>query len=178
MIAAMMTAANLGARVTGWGFVIFLIGALAWITVSLGTGQHDLLWSNALLAIVDVIGIWRWLGRRATLDDGAAVAARNARHSPAPLFSADLFGQVPFENSAGETIAHTVGAMVEGKSGRISYVVVREGNAAQGVRYAAVPWDWLHVDGDKIRLRDAAGSLSAFASIDPAIWPAACPDPI
>lgn len=26
MIAAVMTAANLGARVTGWGFVVFVIG--------------------------------------------------------------------------------------------------------------------------------------------------------
>ena len=34
-IAALMTASNLGARVTGWGFVIFTIGAAAWIVVGL-----------------------------------------------------------------------------------------------------------------------------------------------
>lgn len=33
MIAAMMTAANLRSRVTGWGFVIFLVGAIAWSMV-------------------------------------------------------------------------------------------------------------------------------------------------
>jgi hypothetical protein len=38
MIAAMMTPANLGARVTGWGFVLFSVGAVAWVTVALGSG--------------------------------------------------------------------------------------------------------------------------------------------
>lgn len=34
MIAAMMTASNLGARVTGWGFVVFSISSVCWTTVS------------------------------------------------------------------------------------------------------------------------------------------------
>jgi hypothetical protein len=74
MIAAMMTAANLGSRVTGWGFVVFLMGAVAWSIVAIATNQSNLLWSNVFLGLVDVIGIWRWLGRRAALDDGAAKA--------------------------------------------------------------------------------------------------------
>ena len=35
MIAAMMTAANLGARVTGWGFGVFTLGSIAWSIVGL-----------------------------------------------------------------------------------------------------------------------------------------------
>ena len=31
-IAAIMTASNLGTRVTGWGFVVFAVGSIAWIT--------------------------------------------------------------------------------------------------------------------------------------------------
>jgi len=33
IIAASMTAANLGTRITGYGFVVFTIGALCWIAV-------------------------------------------------------------------------------------------------------------------------------------------------
>lgn len=39
MIAAMMTASNLGARVTGWGFVVFSISSVCWTTLGYATGQ-------------------------------------------------------------------------------------------------------------------------------------------
>ena len=32
-IAALMTASNLGSRITGWGFVVFTLGSLGWITL-------------------------------------------------------------------------------------------------------------------------------------------------
>ena len=74
MIAAMMTAANLGPRVTGWGFVVFTVGSLAWSTVAIATGQANLLWTNGFLTLVNLVGIWRWLGREAKYDDGAKTA--------------------------------------------------------------------------------------------------------
>ena len=43
MIAAMMTAANLGAKVTGSGFLVFTIGSICWSLVGLSTGQTNLL---------------------------------------------------------------------------------------------------------------------------------------
>ena len=33
MIAALMTAANLGARITGWGFAMFALGSGAWYVI-------------------------------------------------------------------------------------------------------------------------------------------------
>ena len=42
VIAASMTAANLGSRITGYGFVVFLVGSLAWLTTGLLTGQPAL----------------------------------------------------------------------------------------------------------------------------------------
>ena len=65
MIAAMMTAANLGARVTGWGFVVFTVGSIGWCAIALSTGQQNLLWTNGFLTLVNGVGIWRWLGRKA-----------------------------------------------------------------------------------------------------------------
>ena len=37
MVAAMMTAANPGARVTGWGFVVFTVGSICWSFIGIST---------------------------------------------------------------------------------------------------------------------------------------------
>ena len=55
MIAAVMTASNLGARVTGWGFVVFTVGSIAWCLVALTSGQANLLWTNGFLILVNVL---------------------------------------------------------------------------------------------------------------------------
>ncbi len=86
MIAAMMTAANLGARVTGWGFVVFSFGSVAWTTVGLTSGQTNLVLSNAFLTIVNLVGIWRWLGRQASLTKAAARRPMPARGMRCPPF--------------------------------------------------------------------------------------------
>ena len=52
MIAAMITAANLGARVTGWGFVIFTMGSIGWSIVGLSSGQTNLFLTNMVLTVV------------------------------------------------------------------------------------------------------------------------------
>jgi Na+/phosphate symporter len=59
MIAAVMTAANLGARVTGWGFVVFVIGSISWSIVGISSGQSNLLWTNGFLTLVNAMGVWR-----------------------------------------------------------------------------------------------------------------------
>ena len=57
MIAAMMTAAILGARVTGWGFVVFTVGSITWSFIGTATGQQPLLITNGFLTIVNLVGI-------------------------------------------------------------------------------------------------------------------------
>ena len=49
MIAAIMTAVNLGSRVTGWGFVVFLVGSIHWTLLGLATEQKSLLAANGFL---------------------------------------------------------------------------------------------------------------------------------
>jgi len=176
MIAAMMTAANLGSRVTGWRFVVFLAGAIAWTIVAIATSQSNLLWSNAFLGLVDLIGIWRWLGRRATLDDGAekAIAASDRKAVPA-LFPTSLIEGGAIKDSTGKTIAHSVGAMAERDSGRLAYVVAHEGAVADlGGRHVAIPWSWLTAAGDAFEIA-ARHDLGALQPIDPGHWPAAVP---
>lgn len=73
-LAAVMVAANLGARTTGYGFIVFSVGSIAWLLVGLGTGQMNLVWQNAILLLVNIFGIWRWLGLQARYEKGAATA--------------------------------------------------------------------------------------------------------
>lgn len=177
MIAAMMTASNLGARFTGWGFVVFLVGSVAWCTVAVASGQQNLLWTNAFLTVVNIVGIWRWLGRQAKLEDGAAHALEASERRPAPtLFPVSNFDGAPIEDEEGTVFAHSVGATTECASGRISYVVVREGGAAGvGERYRAVPWRMIGVTDGKLRLTGGRRGYDALPEIDPAKWPARSP---
>ena len=172
MIAAMMTAANLGARVTGWGFVVFLVGAIAWSIVAVATDQSNLLWSNAFLGVVDIVGIWRWLGHRAKLDDGADKALEASARTDLPtLFPARLIEGGPVKDAHGATVGHSVGAMAERDSGRLAYLVVHQGAVADlGGRHVAIPWTWLGVDEDAFVVR-GDHDLARLDPIDPGNWP-------
>ena len=64
IVAASMTASNLGSRVTGYGFAVFLVGSLCWLATGLLTGQPALAWTIVVLTILNIFGIWRWLGRQ------------------------------------------------------------------------------------------------------------------
>jgi DNA-binding transcriptional LysR family regulator len=55
MIAALMTAANLGARLTGWGFVVFTLGSICWSWVGYSSGQSNLLASNSFLTLINLV---------------------------------------------------------------------------------------------------------------------------
>ena len=102
-VAAIMTAVNLGARVTGWGFVVFLIGSLAWCAVGASTGQTNLLLTNGFLSLVNLIGIWRWLGRQARYEKGGAEAAEASVELPVPDMrtSSSLIGTPVSDRSGG-----------------------------------------------------------------------------
>jgi hypothetical protein len=176
MIAAMMTAANLGSRVTGWGFVIFLVGALAWCVVAATTGQSNLLWSNAFLGLVDIIGIWRWLGHKAKLDDGAQRAQQSSATRDAPtLFPVTMLEGTALKDGDAAVLARSVGGMAESDSGRLSYLVAREGGLGDmNGRHVAVPWSWLRCVDGSFQLK-AGCDLARLDAIDPAHWPASAP---
>ena len=128
MIAAMMTAANLGSRVTGWGFVIFVIGSISWSIVAIASGQNNLLWTNGFLTLVNLLGVWRWLGRQAKYDDGSADAARRSAQSSVPtLFSTSALGGGDLVGRDGQKIGTIVDAMAKCAGGQIEYFVVSTG---------------------------------------------------
>jgi len=128
MIAAMMTAANLGARVTGWCFVVFTLGSICWSLVGFSTGQTNLLATNGFLTLVNLIGIWRWLGRQRAYEDGGQSASEASRRSALPtLFTATGITGLPVTASDGEMVGTVVEALVTCADGTVSYVVIRSG---------------------------------------------------
>jgi hypothetical protein len=150
MAAAMMTAANLGTRVTGWGFVIFTIGSLAWIGVAMATQQPNLLWSNAFLTLVNVIGIWRWLGHRAHVEDAAKadVAQSCADGQEATLFTVAGLDGMPVRDEAGVMLAKAVAVMADCRTGHIDHLIVSVGGVGGvGETLRQLSWNAVRMRG-------------------------------
>lgn len=164
-VAALMTASNLGARVTGWGFVVFTIGAVAWIVVGWQSGQTQLLWSNMFLGLVDVFGIWRWLGRRAKFSDASnAEQARSAKPARERLFSVSRIDGLPVKGADGSVIAHGVDALATCAGGTIDFFIVREGGVAGvGETLRRLPRSLVRVRDDVLETSLDAAALSRLA---------------
>jgi hypothetical protein len=177
IVAAMMVAANLGTRVTGWGFVVYTIGAIAWCTQGFVTHQYNLLWANGFLLVVDVAGIYRWLFQRARLDEGAEQAVERSFEGQAPaLFPLSRLSDAALCGPDGARVAHILDAMAESASGRISYLMLREGGAAGlGERFHALAWDRIAVEEERFTTSLDAAAVRALAEVDPRDWPAAAP---
>jgi hypothetical protein len=128
MIAAVMTASNLGARVTGWGFVVFSVGSVCWTIVGLATGQQNLLWTNGFLTLVNAMGVWRWLGRQARYEDGSKAAAIQSAERRVPtLFSAAALSGRKLAGPNGEPLGTIVDGMRRCTDSSLVYIVVRHG---------------------------------------------------
>jgi uncharacterized membrane protein len=61
IIAAIMVAGKFSARVTGWGFVIFAISSVGWVCFGLMKEEPPLTLQNAVLFVINLIGVWRYL---------------------------------------------------------------------------------------------------------------------
>lgn len=174
MIAAMMTAANLGARVTGWGFVVFSVGAAAWVMVAVASGQQNLLVSNGFLLVVDLVGVWRWLGREARYDEGAKAAEAESAVARAPdLLAVGKIAGRPVRDESGASLGTIVDVMAGCGDGAIRYVVVSIGGVGGvGETLHAIGWDELRVEGDALVSRVASRRLARRRALSPDEWPA------
>ncbi|EZP74352.1 PRC-barrel protein [Sphingomonas paucimobilis] len=177
MIAAMMTAANLGARITGWGFVVFTVGSIAWSTVGFSTGQTNLLATNLFLTLVNAVGIWRWLGRQRAYEDGGKAAQEASRRSSAStLFTATGVAGMPVHGQSGEAVGKAVEALVECESGNVSYVVVASGGIG-GIQETlrAVARNDIGFECDKLTLRIDDDTFQRLPVLEDDAWPAKAP---
>ena len=170
IIAASMTAANLGSRITGYGFCVFLVGSLSWLVSGLLTGQPALTWTNVVLTLLNAFGIWRWLGRQAKVEEGARTAAEASERLPGEtLFPVSLLQRAPVL-SQGAEVGHCLDAMAGCNSGTLSYVVVSQGGVAGvGETLRRLPWASARVDGEQV-ITDA--DLSQLEELPRDQWPA------
>jgi sporulation protein YlmC with PRC-barrel domain len=170
---ACLTASNLGARITGYGFMVFTVGSIAWFTLGQLTDQPALIWTNIVMTFLNLFGVWRWLGRQAKVEEGAQRAAERSDELPTEtLFPASLLGNAKLVTSDGTNVGTLVDAMLGCRSGRLNYLVVAEGGVAGvGETLRRVDWREAAVDGDRLSVRfDAAqfGQLPQLARDD---WP-------
>ncbi|WP_132270529.1 PRC-barrel domain-containing protein [Novosphingobium sp. PhB57] len=174
MIAAMMTAANLGARITGWGFVVFTVGSIAWSIVGLSTGQTNLLATNGFLTLINLIGIWRWLGKQRAYEDGGKSATEASRRSAAPtLFMATGISGMPVEDETGDRLGKAVEALITCNDGNISYVVVSSnGIGGIGEDLRAVARADLTFACDRLIVRNSRAFYENLPALSDGEWPA------
>jgi hypothetical protein len=178
MIAAMMTAANLGARVTGWGFVVFTIGSVCWSLVGFGSGQMNLLATNVFLTTVNLVGIWRWLALPTCRHPRRHAAARASRRSSAPsLLTATGIAGMSVIDPSGAPLGNAVEALVECASGQVSYVVIASGGLG-GIeeQLRAVPRAQIEFGCDRLTLTLNADGFENLPTLDAGDWPDRAPN--
>lgn len=177
IIAASMTAANLGSRITGYGFAVFLVGSLAWLAAGLMTDQPALVWTNGVLTLLNIFGVWRWLGRQARVEEGARAASEASEETPGEaLFPISLLSRAPVQGQVqgeGQELGRCIDAMAGCRSGRLSYVVVSEGGiGGVGETLRRLPWRDAHVDGEALRTSWSAEQFRASEELSRDQWPA------
>ena len=170
--AATITASNLGSRITGYGFILFTVGSIAWFSLGISTGQPALVWTNAALTFLNLFGIWRWLGRQAKVEEGAKAASKASETARGEtLFPVSLLTRAKLKSNGGE-LATCVDAMAGCESGKIVYLMVSEGGVAgAGETLRRIPWDDIHAEGDQVATRLDRGQLMALEPVPKDQWP-------
>jgi hypothetical protein len=173
ILAASITASNLGTRITGYGFIVFTVGSIAWFSFGLMSGQPALMWTNAALTILNLFGIWRWLGRQASIEDGSAAAAEASRATPGEaLFPVSLLARAKVRSQS-TPLGACVDAMAGCASGRIAYVMVSEGGiAGAGETLRRLPWDGLRVEGEDVVTQLDQAQFCKLEPVPKDQWPA------
>ena len=63
-IAALIVALDIGRRWSGWGFVIFTVGSVAWIAGAVIAADWPLTTTNSVLFAINLFGVYRYLIRK------------------------------------------------------------------------------------------------------------------
>ncbi len=173
IIAACMTASNLGTRITGFGFAVFTVGSVFWLTTGLLTQQPALTWTNAVLTVLNVFGVWRWLGRQAQVEEGARTAAEASEETPGePLFPVSILARAPVRCGSTE-VGNCIDAMAGCRSGKLAYLVVSQGGiAGVGDTLRRLPWSDAHVVKNDVLARLDTQQFSMLEELAKDDWPA------
>lgn len=173
-LAALIVASNLGARLTGFGFIVFTVGSVAWTVLGFLTDQPNLLWQNVVLTALNLFGVWRWLGWQARIEQGAVSAAEESTREPGEdLFPVSLLMKAHVESADGKGIGRCVDAMAGCTSGCLSYLVVSEGGVGGvGETLRRLPWRGCCVEKDRVKTPLPRDRFCALQALEPDHWPA------
>lgn len=61
VVAAILVAINVSPKVAVAGFLVFIAASIAWIADGWFDNKASLLFQNAILLLVNIAGVWRWL---------------------------------------------------------------------------------------------------------------------
>lgn len=59
--AATLVALDMGRRITGWGFVLFVLVSVSWIISGIANDTASIVMQNAALVLINIWGVWRYL---------------------------------------------------------------------------------------------------------------------
>jgi hypothetical protein len=177
IIAALMTASNLGARFTGWGFAVFALGSVAWITTGYLRDLQSLIVTNSVLLLVNLFGVWRWLGRQARYEKSGERVHDRSRWARVPtLFSGGALIGATVQDRNGESRGKIVDAMLDCSGKRLAYVVVSEGGVAgAGETLRAIPPERLNFENDEVRCDLSDREWQSLPPIENDRWPTEAP---
>ena len=83
ILAAAMVAANMNARITVAGFAIFIVASITWMADGWLERKSSLVIQNAILLLINILGVWRWLPR------AEEAGIFGPKSSPTPSFAKD-----------------------------------------------------------------------------------------
>ncbi len=63
-VAALIVALDIGRRSTGWGFVLFTVGSVAWVIGAVLASDWALTTTNAVLFVINLVGVYQYLIRK------------------------------------------------------------------------------------------------------------------
>jgi hypothetical protein len=174
---ALLTSANLGARVTGWGFAVFAIGSLAWVMTGLQRDDPSLVVTDGILLVVNLFGVWRWLGRQSRYEDSGASAAARSRGAPVPtLFPAGSLVGASIKGPNDTARGVVAEAMLNCDDKRLAYVVVGEGGVAgAGETLRVVAPEALRLQGDSVHCDLTDAEWRALPTTEHHRWPTVPP---
>lgn len=182
IVAALMTAANLGARVTGSGFVMYTLASAIWIATGVMNDFEPLsvVVMHGVLVFINLFGVWRWLGRERRYEDSREHAHKRSQWARVPtLFSAGSLIGATVEGHGKDSLGTVVDAMFDCENKRIAYVVISEGGiAGAGETLRAVPPEHLTFENETVTCDLAESEWHALPPIKDDHWPTKAPPPV
>jgi sporulation protein YlmC with PRC-barrel domain len=134
--------------------------------------QSQLL-THIFLTVVNLFGVWRWLGREAQYEKGGANAARRSRAAAVPtLFSSAGLAGSKVTGSDGARLGTVIDAMLRTDRAEIAYVVIGDGAfGGLGETLRAVEPARLEFQRGGVTARLGLDEFRALPPLEDGTWP-------